>query len=77
MPRFFDYEKVAAEANIPPADLDALRRRSQDDYPNDEMMCELRLLRTCSAIRDGRCTVADALRPEGGPRLTSSATNTR
>lgn len=64
MSKFFDYERVAAEAGISPADLDALRRRVQADYANDEMMCELRLLRTCHAIAAGKCTVADALKSE-------------
>jgi hypothetical protein len=70
MARFFDYESVAAEAGICQSDLDALRSRFQADYPGDELMCELRLLRVCHAVGSGRCTVAEALRPEGPRRDT-------
>ena len=73
MSRFFDYERVAADAGISPADLDALRQRVQADYANDEMMCELRLLRTCHAIAAGKCTIADALRPDHDARTPAAS----
>jgi hypothetical protein len=71
MPRFFDYETVATEAGIPPGDLEALSQRVRADHPHDEMMFELRMLRTCTAIRDARCTLAEALGATGGrhPRM--------
>ena len=64
MSEYFDYEKVAREAGISPEDLEKLRHQAMDDYRGDMMMAELRLLRTCRAIRRGRCTVAEALAPE-------------
>ncbi len=63
MPRFFDYERVAREARIADDDLNRLRESVRADYPNDDMLYELRLLRTCDAIKEGWCTVAEALDP--------------
>lgn len=63
MSEFFDYETTAANAGISSADLDALRARVREDYPGDTMLFELRLLRTCDAIKEGWCTVAEALDP--------------
>jgi hypothetical protein len=61
MTRFFNYERVAAEAGISQDDLERLRARVRADYPNDDMLYELRLLRTCKAIKSGACTVAETL----------------
>ena len=62
--RFFDCEKVASEANIPPDKLDKLRQLIRQEFPHDEMMFELHLLRACMAIRNGILTVDQALRSE-------------
>lgn len=64
MPRFFDYERVAREAGIADDDLNRLRESVRADHPNDDMLYELRLLRTCKAIKRGRCTIAEALDPQ-------------
>jgi len=72
MADFFDYETVAAEAGISQGDLDALRQHVQADYPDDELMCELRLLRLCHAVANGKCSVAEALRPERPPRAAAA-----
>lgn len=61
---FFDYEKVAREAGISAADLDALCRLVREDYPTDDMMFELRVMRTCRAIGDGFTTVGRVLKRE-------------
>lgn len=58
---YFDYEKVAREAQIPPDKMEELRSLMRDQFPNDEMMCELHLLRACMAIRDGELRLEDAL----------------
>ena len=67
--RFFDSEKVASEANIPPDKLEKLRHLIRREFPRDEMMFELHLLRACMAIRNGILTVEDALRPEQASRV--------
>lgn len=63
-PQYFDYIVVAAAARIAEPDLAAIEARVRADYPNDPMMFELRMLRTCSAIKSGAATVADALKPD-------------
>jgi hypothetical protein len=64
---YFDYEEVAREARIPAEKLDELRDLMKGEFPRDEMMYELHLLRTCMAIKNGVLTVDQALtlsRPE-------------
>lgn len=34
------------------------------EFPADEMMCELHVLRACMAIRDGLASLEDVLAPE-------------
>lgn len=60
--RYFDYEKIAREANIPPQALGELCQQIRQEFPTDEMMCELHLLRVCMAIKEGALTLQDALR---------------
>ena len=72
MTSFFDYETVATQAGITPAELGALRQRVRADHPDDDMMAELRLLRTCRAIASGQCTGAEALKPEDDARRAPS-----
>ena len=60
----FDYEKVAREAGIAAEALGELSRLIRREFPDDEMMYELHLLRACRAIREGRLTMEDALRDE-------------
>ncbi len=67
--RYFDYEKVAREAHIPPEKLGELSHVIRQDFPRDEMMYELHLLRACMAIRDGVLTLEEALRPEPASRV--------
>ena len=62
--RHFDYEKVAKEAGITAVALEELRRLIRHEFPHDEMLYELHLLRACRAIRDGRLKLEDALRSE-------------
>lgn len=60
-PEYFDYPSVARLAGITETDLQQIETRVKADYPNDQMMFELRVLRTCRAIADGHATVHDAL----------------
>lgn len=62
--RYFDYENAAREANVTPEKLEELRRLIRQEFPKDEMMFELHLLRTCMAIKNGVLTLEDALRME-------------
>ena len=58
---YFDYEEVAREAHIPARKLKELRRLIKREFPRDEMMYELHLLRACMAIRKGVVTLQQAL----------------
>lgn len=62
--RYFDYEKVAREAKIPAEKMTALSRLVREEFPRDDMMYELHLLRVCMAIRDGHVSLEEALKPE-------------
>ncbi|MCL4198305.1 MAG: hypothetical protein KJZ69_12535 [Phycisphaerales bacterium] len=61
LPVCFDYLRVAREAGVSPSDVATLERIVRADYPTDDMLYELRLLRVFSAIRSGRVTPAQAI----------------
>jgi hypothetical protein len=61
---YFDYEQAARLAHIPPEKLDELGRIVRQEFPADEMMYELHLLRACMAIREGVLTLEEALKSE-------------
>ena len=60
--RMFAWEDVAAEAGITPEQLAEIERTVRLDYPRDEMLYELHVLRACMAVRDGFCTAEEAMR---------------
>ena len=57
----FEFETVAQEAGISIGDLEAIKQAVREEFPNDDMMWELHVLRACSAIRDGVATMADVI----------------
>lgn len=59
----FDFSAVAQEAGITPEQLQTLCDSVRREFPKDDMMYELHVLRACMAIRDGRITLEDTLRP--------------
>jgi hypothetical protein len=58
---YYDYEEVAREARIPAEKLEELRHLIREEFPRDEMMYELHLLRACMAIKEGVLTIDQAL----------------
>jgi hypothetical protein len=58
---YFDYGEVAREARIPAEKLDELRHLIKGEFPRDEMMYELHLLRACMAIKNRVLTIDQAL----------------
>ena len=60
----FDYESVAREAGVSENELKGLMSAVRREFPRDDMMFELHVLRACMAVRDGRVTVAEALAAE-------------
>lgn len=61
---YFDYQKVAQDAGITPDALEELRRVIRREFPHDDMLYELHLLRACRAMRDGHLKLEEALRSE-------------
>jgi len=57
--RYFDFEKIAQEAGISADKLDELCQVMQEEFPDDDMMYELHVLRACMAIRDGYIELED------------------
>ena len=61
--RYFDFEAVAKEAKIPTDKLTALAKNVREEFPTDDMMYELHLMRVCSAIQAGYVSIEEALHP--------------
>ena len=62
--RYFDYEKAAREAKIPAEKMAELSRIVREEFPKNEMMYELHLLRVCMAVQQGLVTVEEAIKPK-------------
>ena len=62
--KYFNFEKVAGEAGISPEKLREIQERTRREFPRDEMMYELHVLRICMAVRDGYIKLDDAFRAE-------------
>ena len=71
-PRYFDYRDAAREARIDADQLKLIERMFRADYPADDMLYELHVLRTCRAIRQGLTTL-DAVLDEARRRGASAA----
>lgn len=59
--RYFDFEKVARESRIPQDKLNQLCQSVRQEFPSDELMYELHVLRVCLAIQKGDITLEEAL----------------
>ena len=65
---YFNFTPVAEEAGISPDKLCELCAVIRREYPADDMLYELHVLRACMAVRDGLITLDDVLRTESEPR---------
>lgn len=61
---YFDCEKVAQEAKISQDKLKELIKVVRQEFPADDMMFELHLVRICMAVRDHHISVDEVLRLE-------------
>jgi hypothetical protein len=61
MGALFDYQKLAEDVGVSPKQLEQLESLVRRDYGSDEMMIELRMLRTLRAIREGALSIAAAI----------------
>jgi hypothetical protein len=59
----FDYLTVAGRATIRSEDLDRLVAMTRAEFPGDEMMVELHVLRAIQAVERGDVTIEELLRP--------------
>ncbi len=55
---FFDYVSVARDAGISDEDLEHIRRGVRREFPDDEMMYELHVMRACDAVKEGLVSLA-------------------
>ena len=52
----FDYLNAARRIGLPDVQLDRLCNRMRSEFPNDDMMFELHVLRAVMAVESGRVT---------------------
>ncbi|MBM3473188.1 MAG: hypothetical protein FJX75_07980 [Armatimonadetes bacterium] len=62
--RMFAWEDVASEAGITPEQLAGIERLVREEFPHDDMLYELHVLRACMAVKDGYCTVEQILQQQ-------------
>ena len=61
---YFDYERTASEAGFSPEELAQLSRVVRQEFPHDDMLYELHMLRACHAVREGITTIAEAIQDD-------------
>jgi hypothetical protein len=59
----FDYASAARRAGIAAEDLDRLVALTRAEFPGDEMMMELHVLRAIRAVERSDVTLQEVLRP--------------
>jgi hypothetical protein len=59
----FDYRSAADRVGIQPEDLARLTTMARVEFPSDEMMVELHVLRAILAVERGAVTMEEILRP--------------
>ncbi|MBI4557143.1 MAG: hypothetical protein HY706_06120 [Candidatus Hydrogenedentes bacterium] len=58
---YFDYERVAKDAGFTAENLAELSRLVRSEFPQDDMLYELHMLRSCKAVRDGVVTIEEVI----------------
>ena len=61
---YFDYVGAASEAGISAGELEQLCRSLRREFPADDMLYELHVLRACMAVRDGWVRLDELLQDE-------------
>lgn len=59
----FDYRSAATRVGIRPEDVERLANMARAEFPSDEKMVELHVLRTILAVERGDVTLEEVLRP--------------
>lgn len=65
LPAYFDYPAVARECQLTPDEVAALEAIERQEFPDDQMMFELHMLRLLEQIRTGRVKLEEVL-PKAG-----------
>ena len=76
MSTMFDYRELAKRLCIGGGELGELEACVRAQYDPDEMMAELRMLRTLQAIEDGALTLAEAVAEFRGDLAHTAGTGT-
>ena len=58
---YFNFKKVACDAGIPEDKLNELCYYIRQEFPKDDMMYELHVLRACMAIKNGYVKLEDVI----------------
>ncbi|MCC7291088.1 MAG: hypothetical protein IT449_03385 [Phycisphaerales bacterium] len=61
---YFDYTEAAKQAGIETHDLQRIVESVRREFPRDDMLFELHVLRACMAIKDGWATLEQVLAEE-------------
>jgi hypothetical protein len=67
---YFDFHGVARGAGIRQEALASLCEQIRTEFPADDMMFELHVLRACMAVRDGRASI-ESLLADGSPETVA------
>jgi hypothetical protein len=59
----FDYQSAAVRVGIRPEDVERLATMARTEFPDDEMMVELHVLRTILAVERGDVALPEVLQP--------------
>ncbi len=59
----FDYPAVAKRVGIPDERLTRLCHLVREEFPNDDMLFELHVLRALLAVESGQVTLEELLKP--------------
>lgn len=60
-PAYFDYVAVGRESHLTPEQMAAIEALERREFPDDQMMFELHMLRVLEQIRGGRLKLSDVL----------------
>lgn len=71
-PLYFDYPAAARAAGISTEQLRLLEQMFRADYPTDDMLYELHVLRACNSVSGGLASL-DAILREARDRGASAA----
>lgn len=69
---YFNFHSAAREAGISDDQLRMIEKMFRADYPSDDMLYELHVLRACHAVRDGLTTLDAILRESKGGESTAA-----